>query len=97
MNDLKPDTQSPVFSPLLHPDFTRLPPTYFQLGGLDPLRDEGLLYERELQAAGVKTRLEVYDGYGHMFWTNWPRMKRSTEFVEDTLKGLQWLLEQGRS
>jgi acetyl esterase/lipase len=30
------------------------------VAGLDPLRDEGLLYERVLREAGVATRLNVY-------------------------------------
>ncbi|KAK5112186.1 hypothetical protein LTR85_011619 [Meristemomyces frigidus] len=96
MTALKPETASPLFSPLLHPNLRDLPPAYFQLAGLDPLRDEGLLYERMLREGnGVPTRLEVYDGYGHMFWTNWPEMERSKHFVEDTLQGVRWLLRQG--
>ena len=68
---VKPDVASPLFSPLLHPNLKELPPAFFQLGGLDPLRDEGLLYERVLREEnGVPTRLNVYDGFGHMFWTN---------------------------
>ncbi|KAK5701602.1 hypothetical protein LTR97_004418 [Elasticomyces elasticus] len=69
---LKADTKSPLFSPLLHSNLKGLAPAYFQLAGLDPLRDEGLLYEKVLREDhAVPTRLEVYDGFGHMFWTNW--------------------------
>ena len=69
---LKQDIKSPLFNPLLHESLKGLAPAYFQLGGLDPLRDEGLLYERVLREEnGVPTRLEVYDGYGHCFWPNW--------------------------
>ena len=91
-----PDPASPLFSPLLNPDLTGLPPAFFQLAGLDPLRDEGLLYERVLrEECGGKTSLKVYDGFGHMFWTNWPGLQRSKEFVSDTLEGVKWLLEVG--
>ncbi|KAK5171505.1 uncharacterized protein LTR77_004650 [Saxophila tyrrhenica] len=94
---LKPDVASPLFSPLLHENLKGLPAAYFQLAGLDPLRDEGLLYERVLREEnGVPTRLDVYDGLGHMFWTNWPEMERSKGFVRDTLEGVRWLLEVGR-
>ncbi|OTB19458.1 hypothetical protein K445DRAFT_314346 [Daldinia sp. EC12] len=72
-----------------------LPPAYFQVCGLDPLRDEALIYERILrEEAGIKTRVDIYKGFGHYFWTNWPQLERSREFVEDTVKGVKWLLEQ---
>lgn len=93
---LKPDPFSPLFSPLLHENLAGLPAAFFQLCGLDPLKDEGVLYEKILREDhGIKTKLEVYEGFGHMFWTNWPLMKRSTEFVKDTLVGVKWLLQVG--
>lgn len=46
-------------SPLLAPSFKDLPPAYIQVAGADPLRDEGLLYEKFLKEAGVETRLDV--------------------------------------
>lgn len=97
LDALRPETASPLFSPLLHPNLKGLPPAFFQLGGLDPLRDEGLIYERVLrEESGVPTRLNVYDGYGHMFWTNWPWMTRSREFWDDMVEGMRWLIEQSR-
>ncbi|KAF2438510.1 alpha/beta-hydrolase [Karstenula rhodostoma CBS 690.94] len=89
----KPEEKSPLWDPFNHPDGHKgVARAYFQVGGLDPLRDEAVLYDRKLREAGVLTRFDLYAGYGHMFWTNYPEMKRSKEFVEDTLRGVRWLL-----
>ncbi|KAF9269815.1 hypothetical protein L218DRAFT_291499 [Marasmius fiardii PR-910] len=55
----KPTPEDPRFSPLLLPSHKGLPPTFFQICGYDPLRDEGLLYEKVLKEADVPTKLEV--------------------------------------
>ncbi|TFY78747.1 hypothetical protein EWM64_g5269 [Hericium alpestre] len=47
------------FSPLLAASHAHLPPAVIQVCGLDPLRDEGFLYERILREAGTKTKLCV--------------------------------------
>lgn len=100
---LKADPESPLFVPFLfgersprgHRD---LPPAYLQVCGLDPLHDEALIYERVLrEEAGVRTRLDLYAGLGHYFWTNFPRLEASRRFVEDTVRGVKWLLEQQKS
>ncbi|KAJ4992904.1 lipase 2 [Stagonosporopsis vannaccii] len=89
-----PETKSPLWDPYGHPSGHRgVAKAFFQVGGLDPLRDEAVLYDRKLREAGVLTRFELYSGYGHMFWTNYPELEESTKFVQDTLRGVRWLLE----
>jgi len=64
---------------------------------MDPLRDEGLIYERELrEECGVKTRLDMYPGLPHGFRTFFPSLKSCHKMIDDTLKGVEWLLEQGK-
>ena len=68
---------------------------FFQVGGMDPLRDHSIVYEKALREEwGVETRMKIYGGYGHMFWTNWPEMEMSKTFFQDLIEGLRWLLRK---
>ncbi|KAH9869547.1 hypothetical protein IAQ61_006754 [Plenodomus lingam] len=90
-----PEQFSPLWDPYNHPQgHKNVAKAFFQVGGLDPLRDEAVLYDRKLRESGVLTRFALYDGYGHMFWTNYPELEQSKRFVEDTLMGVRWLLER---
>lgn len=44
-----PQVASVDVSPLLAPSFEQQPPTYLQIAGLDPLRDEGFAYGTKLR------------------------------------------------
>ena len=50
--------RTPASPPLLATSHTGLPPAYIQVMGADPLRDDGLAYERVLREASVKTKLD---------------------------------------
>ena len=89
----KPDPLSPLRSPLLFPSHAGLPPTYIQICGADPLRDEGLLYEQVLREDGVDTKLDVFPGLPHGFWSWFPDATFSKDFQAKTVQGLKWLLE----
>jgi len=45
-----PDITSPLFSSLTNPrGYEALPPIFFQVCGMDPLRDDALIYEKHLR------------------------------------------------
>ncbi|KAI0053262.1 hypothetical protein FA95DRAFT_1601282 [Auriscalpium vulgare] len=87
----KAPPEDPMSSPLLYPSHG-LPPAYIQVCGLDPVRDEGILYEHVLREVGIATRLDAYPGVPHVFNVSNPGIKAATKFEADTLEGLKWLL-----
>ncbi|OSD05173.1 hypothetical protein PYCCODRAFT_1362843 [Trametes coccinea BRFM310] len=83
-------------SPLLTPTHAGLPPAFIQVFGLDPLRDEGLLYARRLREAGVETRVSVYPGFPHTFTMIFPETKAARKVDQDLRGGIQWLIVMAR-
>jgi acetyl esterase/lipase len=90
------DVYSPLFGSFNDPNgHAGLPPAYFQICGLDPVRDEGLLYERVLRGEyGIKTKLDVYSGLPHAFWHVYPTFEKAAQACEDMANGFDWLLKQ---
>lgn len=94
---LQVDPKDPRFSPLLHKNLSDLPPAYFQICGLDPLRDENLLYARVLgEEHNTPVKVDLYEGLGHAGWFNWPELEQSKKFFSDTVEGVKWLLQTKR-
>jgi acetyl esterase/lipase len=96
MGGYKPDPNSDLFNVLALDDdkLKGLTPTFFQICGADPLRDEALIYDRELRRLGVTTQVKMYPGLPHGFWSIFPTWGKSQSFVDDTIQGVAWLLEQ---
>lgn len=93
----KADETSPLRSPVVFESHKDLPATYFQICGMDPLRDEGLIYEQILRKEnGVKTLVDIYPGLPHGFWSWFPEASFSKKLQEDNVKGMKWLLDQSR-
>lgn len=96
MHGFQPDYTSRLHNLFADPvDWSGVPPTVFQICGLDPLRDEAFLAERLMREAGVKTMVQVYPGLPHGFWGFLPTWGPSQQFIEATADTMGWLLEQG--
>ena len=61
------DILSPMFSPLLATDLSRLPPALIITAELDPLSDDGRLYADALNQAGSKANALMVKGAYHGF------------------------------
>ncbi|EOA85978.1 uncharacterized protein SETTUDRAFT_161671 [Exserohilum turcica Et28A] len=93
----KPDENDSVrYSILNHPrGHERLPPAVFQIAGLDPLRDEAIIYEHILShESGCKTKLYLYPGLPHVHFLFFPSLEASKKFRMEQIEGMGWLLDR---
>jgi acetyl esterase/lipase len=77
MRGYAPDESSSLYNVLAAPHgHSNLPKAYFQLNGMDPIRDQGLIYEKILREEnGTETRLDMYPGMPHAFFLSLPELK----------------------
>ena len=81
--DKKGDRQNPYAAPLLAQDLSALPGTLVIVSGYDPLRDDGIAYANRLLAAGVQTRLSIYEDMIHGFISYPGILKQAKTAIEE--------------
>lgn len=62
---------------------------------MDPLRDEGLIYESILrEECGIATKMDVYSGIPHAGMDFLPMHSVAAKALVDMKAGVEWLLSQ---
>ena len=95
-----PDITSPLYRALNVQPLSKharvAPKAYFQICGMDILRDDGLIYEQILRESGVVTKIDVYEGMPHIFWNVFTWVKKTARWKKETRWGVGWLLDRER-
>jgi acetyl esterase/lipase len=71
-----------------------LPPTAFGIAGLDPLRDEALLYAKLLSEADVPTEIRLFKGVPHGHRRFGKALKASEHWDQCVDEGILWVLSK---
>jgi acetyl esterase/lipase len=90
----KPDLKDTKLNPgnTSQEDVKGMPPTVFGIAGLDPLRDEGLLYAKKLSEANVPTDIYLFKGVPHGHRRFGAALKASQDWDDVTANGILWTL-----
>jgi acetyl esterase/lipase len=90
LGDLFETDNVPVYAaPARAKDFSRLPPFISYVGGIDPLKDDDVIYAENLKKAGVPIHFQVFEGCFHGFEEFCPDAeisKRAKKFFIDSYK-----------
>ncbi|EME44346.1 hypothetical protein DOTSEDRAFT_44598 [Dothistroma septosporum NZE10] len=71
-----------------------LPPATFGIAGLDPLRDEAILYAKLLTEQGVPTDVHIFKGVPHGFRRFGDKLSASKDWDGVMHDGIRWALSQ---
>ncbi|TLD15770.1 uncharacterized protein PgNI_02060 [Pyricularia grisea] len=98
---MSPDFSSPWTSPFNSLDCLNAKvglKYYIQVGNHDPLRDDGIVFEKALAARGVETRIDLFPDDGHQAWVAMPfdSVSKDPSLEEMTMEGMRWLLGLGK-
>lgn len=74
-----------------------LPPTVFGIAGLDPLRDEALLYAKLLSEANVPTEIRLFKGVPHGHRRFGKALKASEHWDQCVDEGILWALSKPKA
>lgn len=72
--------------------YSNLPPTYLQADGVDPLKDNALIYHELLVEAGTKAKIDLYPGCPRAHFLFMPELEVSEKAIADIIMNLGWLL-----
>lgn len=83
----------PYASPMLAGDLSGLPPAIVITAEVDPLRDDGELYAKRLEDAGVPVKAKRYTGVMHEFFGLTGVVGKATQAVEEAADELERLFD----
>jgi acetyl esterase/lipase len=87
------ESVDPPAAPARSLDLSGLPPAWIDVGELDALRDESVLYAQRLMQAGIATDLHVYPGAYHAWEIFAPDADSSKRVVADRVAALRRALQ----
>jgi acetyl esterase/lipase len=74
-----------------------MPPTAFGIAGLDPLRDEALLYAKLLSEAHIPTDIRLFKGVPHGHRKFGDALKASKHWDDCIEEGIHWVLSKPKA